>query len=134
MPKTPINPESVFRSLEFGFSQAVLASGRQTLYVSGQTAWDADRQIVGGSDLEAQARQAFINIRRVVESAGANLDDVVLLRIYVVDYRPEHANAVGAALRASFPRPRKPASTWLGVTSLARPEFLIEIEAVAVLE
>src|SRR5438034_1396158 len=74
MPKTPINPESVFRSLEYGFSQAVLASGRQTLYLSGQTAWDAEKQIVGGRDLGAQARQAFMNIRRLVEAAGGTLD------------------------------------------------------------
>ena len=97
MPKTPINPESVFRSLEYGFSQAVLASGRQTLYLSGQTAWDAEKQIVGGRDLGAQARQAFMNIRRLVEAAGGRLDDVVSLRIYTVDYRPEHAAVVGSA-------------------------------------
>ena len=134
MPKTPINPESVFRSLEYGFSQAVLASGRQTLYLSGQTAWDAGQQNVGGRDLGTQARQAFMNVRRVVEAAGGTLDDVVSLRIYVVDYRPEHAAVVGSALRECFRGPTMPASTWLGVSSLAKPEFLIEVEAVAVLE
>ena len=134
MPKASINPESVFPSLEYGFSQAVLASGWRTLYLSGQTAWDAEKRIVGGHDLGAQARQAFLNVRRVVEAAGGTLDDVVSLRIYVVDYRPEHAAAVGSALRECFPGPVKPASTWLGVSSLARPEFLIEIEAVAVME
>jgi enamine deaminase RidA (YjgF/YER057c/UK114 family) len=134
LPKVPINPESVFRSLEYGFSQAVLASGRQTLYMSGQTAWDADKQTIGGRDLGAQARQAFLNIRRVVEAAGGTLDDVVSLRIYVVDYKPEHAAVVGSALRECFPGPTKPASTWLGVSSLAAPEFMIEVEAVAVLE
>jgi enamine deaminase RidA (YjgF/YER057c/UK114 family) len=134
MPKAPINPESVFRSLEYGFSQAILASGRKTLYLSGQTAWDADQQIVGGRDLGAQARQAFMNVRRVVEAAGGTVDDVVSLRIYVVDYRPEHAEIVGSAVRECFQGPIKPASTWLGVSSLARPEFLIEVEAIAVLE
>ena len=134
MPKAPINPESVFRSLDYGFSQAVLASGRQTLYLSGQTAWDAERRVVGGRDLGAQARQAFMNVRRVVEAAGGTVDDVVSLRIYVVDYRPEHANVVGSALRECFPGPTKPASTWLGVSSLAAPEFMVEVEAVAVVE
>ena len=134
MPKAFINPESVFRSLEYGFSQAVLATGPKTLYLSGQTAWDTDERIVGDRDLGAQARQAFMNIRRVVEAAGGTLDDVVSLRIYVVDYRPEHAAVVGSVLRECFPGPTKPASTWLGVSSLARPEFLIEVEAVAVMD
>jgi hypothetical protein len=50
--KEAINPPSVFRSAEHGFSQAVLASGRRTLYVSGQTAWDSQKQLIGGADLE----------------------------------------------------------------------------------
>lgn len=134
MPKARINPDSISRVLEYGFSQAVLASGRQTLYMSGQTAWDAEKQIVGGRDMRAQAAQAFENVRRLVEAAGGSLDDVVSLRIYVVGCLPEHADAIGSALRECFPGPAVPASTWLGVSSLARPEFLIEVEAVAVLE
>lgn len=133
MPKEYINPPSLFRSRDNGFSQAVAASGTRTLYVSGQTAWDADRQLVGGTDLAGQARQAFRNVQTVVEASGGSLSDVVSLRIYIVDYRPEMANAVGTALRACF-SPAKPATTWIGVVSLADPGFLIEIEAIAVLE
>lgn len=133
MAKESINPPSVFRSLDHGFSQAVLASGRRTLYVSGQTAWDAGKQLVG-TDLAAQAKQAFRNLRAVVEAAGGTLDDVVSLRLYIVDYRPQEAAAVGQALREAFPGPAKPAATWIGVASLADPGFLIEIEATAVLE
>jgi enamine deaminase RidA (YjgF/YER057c/UK114 family) len=134
VPKEPVNPESVFRSLDHGFSQGVLASGRRTLHVSGQTAWDAKRRIVGGSDLAAQARQAFANVRAVVEAAGGTMDDVVSLRIYVVGYRSEMAGAIGGALREAFPGSSKPASTWIGVTSLADPAFLVEVEATAVLD
>jgi enamine deaminase RidA (YjgF/YER057c/UK114 family) len=133
MPKEYLNPASLFRSVDHGFSQAVLAHGGKTLYVSGQTAWDADRRIVGGSDLAAQARQAFANVQRAVEAAGGTLADVVALRIYVVDYVPAKAAAVGGALRAAFPGPALPASTWIGVAALADPDFLIEIEATAVL-
>jgi 2-iminobutanoate/2-iminopropanoate deaminase len=79
--KQAINPPSVFRSLEHGFSQAIVASGTRTLYVSGQTAWDVRKQLVGGADLEAQARQAFTNLRTVVEAAGGTLADVVAVRI-----------------------------------------------------
>jgi enamine deaminase RidA (YjgF/YER057c/UK114 family) len=131
--KEPVNPASVFTSLDHGFSQGVLASGRRTLHVSGQTAWDASRKIVGGSDLAQQARQAFANVRAVVEAAGGTLDDVVSVRIYVVGYRPDMAGAIGGALREAFPGAAKPASTWIGVTSLADPAFLVEVEATAVL-
>ena len=134
MTKHAINPPSVFRSLEHGFSQAVVASGTRTLYVSGQTAWDVRKQLVGGADLEAQAKQAFANLRTVVEAAGGTLADVVAVRIYVVDYRPEKAASVGRAFREFFTAGVKPASTWVGVAALADPGFLIEVEATAVLD
>src|ERR1700710_2540732 len=124
MPKEYINPPSLFRSQDNGFSQAVAASGTRTLYVSGQTAWDANRQLVGGTDLADQARQAFRNLQVVVEAARGSISDVVNLRIYVVDYGPEKAEAVGTALRESFSGPAKPATTWIGVGSLADPGFL----------
>jgi enamine deaminase RidA (YjgF/YER057c/UK114 family) len=132
--KRAINPPAVFQGLEHGFSQAVMASGTRTLYVSGQTAWDSRKQLVGGADLEAQARQAFTNLRAVVEAAGGTLADVVAVRIYVVDYRPEKAASVGGAFREFFSADVKPASTWIGVASLADPGFLIEVEATAVLD
>jgi 2-iminobutanoate/2-iminopropanoate deaminase len=132
--KQAINPPSVFRSLDHGFSQAVVASGRKTLYVSGQTAWDSRKRLMGGGDLEGQARQAFANVQAVVEAAGGTLADVVSLRIYVVDYRPDKAAAVGSALRHSFTGEAKPASTWIGVAALADPGFLIEVEAIAVFD
>jgi enamine deaminase RidA (YjgF/YER057c/UK114 family) len=134
LPKDYVNPSSLFRSTEYGFSQAVVASGRRTLYLSGQTAWDADKRLVGGMDLAAQARQAFQNVRTAVEAGGGTLADVVSLRIYIVNYTPDKSRAVGDALREAFAGPAKPASTWIGVTSLADPGFLIEVEAVAVLD
>ncbi|MFL6235821.1 MAG: RidA family protein [Thermoanaerobaculia bacterium] len=134
MPKEHINPPSLFPSQEHGFSQVVVASGGRTLYLSGQTAWDVRRELVGGGDLAAQARQAFRNVRIAVEAGGGRLEDVVSLRIYVVDYRPEKAQAVGNALRECFRGPALPATTWIGVVSLADPGFLIEVEAVAVID
>jgi enamine deaminase RidA (YjgF/YER057c/UK114 family) len=132
--KERINPRSVFRSLDYGFSQAVAANGRRTLYVSGQTAWDADKQLVGGSDLRAQARQAFLNLRNVVEASGGTLADVVSLRIYVVAYEAHKAEAVGGAFREFFAADATPAATWVGVAALANPGFLIEVEAIAVID
>jgi len=134
MPKHAINPPTVFPSAEHGFPQAVSASGRRTLYVSGQTAWDARRRLVGGADLAVQARQAFANLRAVVEAGGGTLSDVVSLRIYVVDYDPGKSEAVGGAFREAFQSGDAPATTWVGVAALADPGFLIEVEATAVLD
>lgn len=134
MPKEYINPESLFPSLEYGFSQIVVAGGRKTVYLSGQTAWDAEKQLVGGASLAQQARQAFRNVQAAVEAAGGTLADIVALRIYIVNYRPEDGEAVGNALREFFHEERRPASTWIGVAALAVPDFLIEIEATAALE
>jgi 2-iminobutanoate/2-iminopropanoate deaminase len=129
-----VNPSAVFRSLDHGFSQAVAASGRRTLYVSGQTAWDPGKRLVGGADLEAQARQALTNLRAVVEAAGAALEHVVSVRLYVVDYQPEKAAPISRVFREFFTGEVKPACTWIGVAALADPGFLIEVEATAVFD
>jgi enamine deaminase RidA (YjgF/YER057c/UK114 family) len=134
MAKEKINPATLFRSLDHGFSQGVLASGRRTLYVAGQVAWDADRTLIGGSDLGAQARQAFKNLGAVLNAAGATPSDVVSLRIHVVNYKPSDAAAISQAFRELFASGEAPATTWLGVAALADPGFLIEIEAVAVID
>lgn len=134
MPKRHVNPPALFNSDALGFSQVVVASGTRTVYVSGQTAWDANKQLVGGADLGAQARQAFRNLATALESSGGTLADVVSVRIYIVNYTPEKATAVGGAWREAFAGPGKPAATWIGVAALADPGFLIEVEAVAILE
>ena len=134
MPKKYINPDSLFPSLPHGFSQLVMASGRKMVFISGQTAWDTRKNIVGGDSVLEQARQAFRNLEKAMEAAGGTLKDVVALRIYVVDYQAESGTAVGTALREFFSAESPPASTWIGVSALAVPEFLIEIEATAVLD
>jgi enamine deaminase RidA (YjgF/YER057c/UK114 family) len=129
-----INPNSLFPSLPHGFSQVVVASGRKMVFISGQTAWDERKNIVGGDSVLEQARQAFRNLEKAMEAAGGTLEDVVALRIYVVDYQAESGTAVGTVLREFFSSENPPASTWIGVSALAVPEFLIEIEATAVLD
>ena len=134
MPKKYLNPNSLFSSLPHGFSQVVIAAGRKMVFISGQTACDARKNIVGGDSVFEQARQAFRNLETAMEAAGGTLKDVVALRIYVVDYQAESGTAVGTALREFFSPENPPASTWIGVSALAVPEFLIEIEATAVLD
>jgi 2-iminobutanoate/2-iminopropanoate deaminase len=132
--KEHLNPKTLFPSLPHGFSQIVVASGRKTVFISGQTAWDAEKRIVGGSSLLEQARQALRNVQTAIEAAGGTLRDVVALRIYIVNYQAESASAIGIVLREFFSPENAPASTWIGVSALAVPDFLIEIEATAVLD
>ncbi len=134
MSKKYLNPNSLFSSLPHGFSQVVIATGRKLVFISGQTAWDPRKNIVGGDSVLEQARQAFRNLETAMGAAGGTLKDVVALRIYVVDYQAESGTAVGTALREFFSPENPPASTWIGVSALAVPEFLIEIEATAVLD
>ena len=134
MPKECVNPNTLFPSLPYGFSQVVTATGKKMVFISGQTAWDQRKEIVGGDSVLEQARQAFRNLGKAMESAGGTLKDIVALRIYVVDYQAECGTAVGTALREVFVSENPPASTWIGVSALADPEFLIEIEATAVLD
>jgi 2-iminobutanoate/2-iminopropanoate deaminase len=132
MSKQHLNPPSLFSSVEHGFSQAVVASGARLVFISGQTAWDANKKIVGRT-LGEQTRQALRNVKTAVEAAGGNLQDVVALRIYIVHQTDENLAEIGRALREFFPT-NPPASTWIGISSLANPDFLVEIEATAVLD
>ena len=104
------------------------------VFISGQTAWDGRKKIVGEENLLEQTRQALRNVAVAMEAAGGTLEDVVALRIYIVNYQAESAGAVGSVLREFFSASNPPASTWIGVSALAVPEFLIEIEAAAVLD
>lgn len=121
MPKEHINPENLFPSSPHGFSQVVVASGRKMVFISGQTAWDAQKNIMGGNSLLEQTRQALRNLKAAAEAANGTLNDIVALRIYIVNYQAEKANAVGSALREFFSPENSPASIWIGVSALAVP-------------
>ena len=69
MPKQPLNPETLFPSLPIGFSQVVVSQGSQTIYLPGQTAWDVNKQIVGGNDLGKQTRAPLRNVQLAVRVA-----------------------------------------------------------------
>lgn len=116
------------------FSQVVsVESGNiRTIYISGQVAVDEKMNVVGSEDLRAQAQQAFKNLRSALSAAGATTADVVKMNIYVVKYRPEQAEIITEAIKTVFTQQCLPASTWLGVESLALEELLIEVDAVAV--
>jgi enamine deaminase RidA (YjgF/YER057c/UK114 family) len=133
MEKKFINPAELPK-WEQSFSQvvAVESSGVRTIYMSGQVAVDRDNRIIGEGDLKTQAEQAFQNLEQALAAAGATPADVVKVHIYVKHYRTEDATVIREAFRRVFPHPPLPASTWIGVETLALEGLLIEVDAVAV--
>jgi len=116
-----------------GYSQVVVASGQRLVFVAGQVALDPDGNVVSPGDPVGQARQAFANVRAALEAVGATIADVTKVTWYVVGYSAELLPDLAAARREVF-GDHAPASTLVGVTGLARPEYLVEAEAVAVLD
>ncbi|WP_028603108.1 RidA family protein [Ottowia thiooxydans] len=115
-----------------GFSHTARAQGGTTIYVSGQVAYDNAGSVVGEGDLAAQTRQVYFNIQQALQAQGASTDDIVKTVLFVRDLDTEKARVI-REVRASFLRPDgPPASTMVGVSSLARPELLLEVEAIAV--
>jgi len=135
MEKKFLNPDNLpdWRPV---FSQVVVVKSRDahTIYIAGQVAVDERRNLIGAGDLKLQADQAFGNLTRALASAGASTADVVKINIYVKHYQPSDAAIVREAFQRAFPQRNPPVSTWLGVESLAQEGFLIEVDAVAVID
>jgi len=129
MDKTQVNPWSW--QDRRGFSQAwKVEDGRTVIFVSGQASVSDDGQLAHEGDFAAQTRLAFENLRTVLKQAGATLDDVVRLGVFLTDMgrMPQFG-----AIKAEFFRGPQPASTAVGVTALAMSGLMIEVEATAVL-
>src|ERR687897_2685170 len=112
------------------YSQGILAEGGKVLFIAGQTASDANGNVIGKGDIKAQTRQVFDNIKAVLESAGGSLDNLVMTTTYITDrkYR-EGYNEVRRGLYKKNP----PTSTLLIVSGLANENYMIEIAGIAVL-
>ena len=135
MPKQHLNPPDLFPSTQYGFSQIVSATPGRLVFLSGQVAWDAQQNLIGDSDLKAQTRQALRNVETALGAAGAGLRDLVALRLYIVNYEASRdAPEITEVLKAVFAGREPPACTWIGVAALADEGFLIEIEAMAVVD
>ena len=113
------------------FSHAVDASGPgRVLFLAGQTSVDADGRVLHPGDMGAQLERAFDNLEAVLSAAGLTLETLVRLNYYVTDMAAfAAARAVVAARLGSLAV--KPSGCLLGVTCLAQPELLVEIEATA---
>ena len=112
-------------------SQGVKVTGGTTVYTSGQVARNSQGEVVGKGDVGAQTRQVLENLKSVLAEAGATLDDIVKVVVYVTnvaDFAAVHE------VRAEYFKKDYPASTLVEVSALAGPDLLIEIEAVAVIQ
>jgi enamine deaminase RidA (YjgF/YER057c/UK114 family) len=116
------------------YSHVVVASGARTIYIAGQVSTDDEGRVVGEGDLAAQTTQVMHNIGLALKAAGGGYADIVKITTFVVGYRPELRPIIGKARSVFFEGMEPPASTLVGVTALAAPEWLIEIEAVAVVD
>jgi reactive intermediate/imine deaminase len=112
-----------------GFSQVVEFSGKLVV-VSGQVAFDAEGRVVGPGDAEAQTRQVFANLRTALAAAGAGLENIVKLTVYLTDIGD--LAAVRRVRNEVFDPAAPPASTLVAVAALVDPALRVEIEALAV--
>jgi enamine deaminase RidA (YjgF/YER057c/UK114 family) len=130
MPTQFLNPPALCKT--YGWTHVVASTGGKTIHISGQTAFDASGQVVGKGDLKRQTEQTFENLRLALAAAGATWNDVVVTRLYIVNFKPDQLPII-REVRSRFVSPEHPpASTLVGVTALAHPDWLIEIEATAV--
>jgi 2-iminobutanoate/2-iminopropanoate deaminase len=129
MDKTQINPWTW--QDRAGFSQAWRVDGQQSIvFVSGQAPISPDGELVGEGDFDAQTRQVFENLQTVLGEAGASLEAIVKITVYLTDIGKLRDFG---RIKADFIPGRQPASTALEVSSLALPGMMVEVEAIAVI-
>jgi enamine deaminase RidA (YjgF/YER057c/UK114 family) len=117
------------------YSHAIAVGAGKLLFLAGQTAVDAENQLVGPGDFRRQMKQVFINLSRILHSAGSSFDRVVKYTTYLVRSRDlKDFYELRSAIYADIYRDeRYPPNTLVVVDQLAREEWLIEIEAIAVI-
>jgi reactive intermediate/imine deaminase len=130
MSKTFINPDGVSKPV--GYTHVVDTRGSRTVYISGQVPQDSQGNIVGIGDMKAQAEQVFLNLQAALNSVGASFNDLVKFTIFVTDV--SQLPAVREVRNRYINTEQPPASSAVEVSKLFRPEIMIEIEAIVVLE
>src|ERR1700733_12862853 len=123
-------PETMPKSV--GYSQVAAVTGGKIVFISGQIALDKSGNVVGKDDFRAQVQQVFENLKAAVEDAGGDFNDVIKLKSYFLDF--SHLQEFREVRDKYINVKNPPASTAVQVSRLFRPEFLVEIEAVAVVK
>ena len=126
-----VNPETIAKP-QVNYSHVVTVEGGRLIFLAGQVPLAPDGAVVGKGNIGEQARQCFKNIRAGLEAVGARPSDIVKLTTFVVGYDPSYRTPIFQARDEVLDFEHAPASTLLGVESLASNDFLIEVEAIAV--
>ena len=129
MPREIIQPTGVHSTAGVGYSHVARAGN--TLYLAGQIALDPGGILVGKGDVGVQTRQVYTNLRTILEELGGSFSDIVKMTTYLTDR--EHLDAFRRVRNEMFQAPFPP-NTLLFVNGLAHPDYLVEIEAIAVVE
>jgi enamine deaminase RidA (YjgF/YER057c/UK114 family) len=115
------------------YSHVVVATPGKMVFIAGQVALDKEGKLVGKDDMRAQAVQVFENLKTALSAAGATFNDVVKINWYIKGYKPDVLPTLREVRSTYFHKNAPPpASTLVGVTSLAQDDYLIEVEAIAV--
>ena len=130
MQRKVINPTTVFNSLQYGFSQAMEVPEGRRIMLSGQVGVDAQERTVGPGIAE-QTATALDNVEKVLTEVGGDLSHVIMLRLYIVESARDQQEPIVEALRQRFAH-NPPPSSWIIVSGWSLPEWLIEVEAEAV--
>jgi enamine deaminase RidA (YjgF/YER057c/UK114 family) len=115
-----------------GYTHAVVTKPGKLIFLSGQVANDPSGQLVGKGDLKTQTEQVFGNLKTALTAAGATFDDVVKITWYVKGYKPEDLPVLRGVRDKYVNTSAPPASTLVGVASLFQEDYLIEVDAIAV--
>jgi enamine deaminase RidA (YjgF/YER057c/UK114 family) len=114
------------------YHHAVAVEGGRSIYLSGQVAFDAERNIVGVGDIATQTRQAMQNLKAAVEAGGGKISDIVQITSHVVNYDPGQLDVITGTIAEFFSPEGVPANTLVGISSLSTDGLLIEIGGIAV--
>ncbi len=120
------------RQRERAYSPAVRVKGGTTIYLAGYGAFQDEAGKSYAGDFDAQVRMSFERIRRTLEKAGGKLDDIVTMTVFVTDMA--NGTRFTQLRKEFFQEGRYPASALIGIKALARPEMMVEIQAIAVID
>lgn len=126
MPRQITNPGTIHAPT--GYSHVAVATGSRLAFVAGQVALEQDYSLVGAGDLAAQTRKTMENLRLALDEFGAGWDDVVKATVYTT--QPTEVQTIGAVMAEAMGDAAPPAQVVLGVTGLALPDLMIEIDLV----